>query len=73
MSFGFGIFSTSGDSNNIMVEKKKKKKKVFAGGSITDEVRAATGIGGATSAQKSERFLKSQGRDPSSNKGSDND
>lgn len=44
-----------------MVEKKKKKR--FAGGSITDEVRRATGIGGATTKQTRERFFKSQGRD----------
>lgn len=44
-------------------KKKVEKKKRFAGGSITDEVRRATGIGGETSQQKRERFFKSQGRD----------
>ena len=37
---------------------KKKKKKRFAGGSITDEVRRATGVGGETTKQKRKRFFK---------------
>ena len=72
MDISHGYSGTSGGSNmvgRITVEKKKKKR--FAGGSITDEVRKATGIGGETTTQKRERFLKSEKRDPKAKPGSE--